>query len=465
MQSKISRLIAFSLIGTITLIIAGCGSSNTIPEVPTSLPPTAPISVPSEGQPGAAPQPATGPGGNEPTTPLVTMGGSATTVDPRFYQFELEGIPALPRVTERNPCNSAESTPTWVSRFNGGTENILTRTDPGRNRLEWCACGLPNQEISALLLFPDEFELEPLISFNETDSNICAELRYSYPIDTPPGSYQMTITDAEENMLLSDIVTLEAPTEAVADWVGKDVVWIAGFQPNETVLLRYFELVEQRSVDGNERHYVSYSLVDQQNATVGADGSLIAQIDVFPVGVNVDPTKILSVAGSSATTYTCNPECGVPRGEKPDFEDAIYVSEVVRTTTISNVTICEPVALRACNDQRVISEQADEVLVKFEYTGAPASATFQQNWAWRPLGDQGVFDTWVEYKDCQLSEPGSGENTLSLTAPEGLRSGEWLVTVSDGEFILLQEVFVVEGTYNEWRPPSDNQPCPVPETG
>lgn len=461
MQSKASRLTVISTLVALALLLTACGNSAATPEAPTPLPTTAPISVPPDGQQPANPN-AQGPGSGEPNTPLINMGGSATTVDPRFYHFEVLGIPAIPRITERVPCNESAPLPEWVSSFGGSSEPIMSRTDPGRNRLQWCACGLETQELTAKLLFPTEFELEPLVTFTETDTNFCAELRYSYPIDTPPGDYVLTITDSAENILLEDNVTLEAPEGAIVDWVGRDVAWISGFQPGETVLLRYFEMVEQRTVEGNERQYVSYALVDQQNAAIGPDGTLIAQIDVYPVGINVDPTKILVVSGAGDATYTCSPECGVPRGEEPAFEDGLYAADITRLTTYSSIAICEPAPLRACNDNRVLGEQVDEVRVQFDYSGVAEGDTFQQNWAWRPLGDQGTFETWVEYTGCQYEEAGDGTNEISISVEDGLRSGEWLVTMSSDGAVLAQEVFVVEGAYNAWAPPLDDIPCPVP---
>lgn len=454
-------------IGLIALLLIGCGGRNNEEEQePASLPTSPPV---TDQAPQQQPVDAEGtvvaieaPGDNAATTPLIAMGGSATTIDPSFYHFELSGVGEAPPVSNIMPCNQPESVVQWVEDFDGGSVPILSDQDPGRNRLEWCACGFENQDVNASIMFPTEFELEPLITFAETDENICAEFRYSYPIDTPPGLYQIIVTDADENVLLEDTVTMEAPEGAIVDWVGSEVAWMSGFIPGESVLLRYYEQVERRNID-TEREFVSYRLVDQQNAVVSPQGTLIAQVDVYPVGINVDPIKVLAVSGGSATAFACSPSCGYPIGNDREFVDAIFETDFQQVENITEVRICEPTPLGGCNDNRVLDEGVDVARVQVDYAAIPEGSDYELSWGWRPLGDQGNFDLWDSFSGCQWLEPGEGSQELTLSVPEGLRSGEWMVTITSNEFVLAQEIFVVQGTNNLWQPPSARLPCPEPE--
>ncbi|MCB0059761.1 MAG: hypothetical protein KDE45_22135, partial [Caldilineaceae bacterium] len=83
--------------------------------------------------------------------------------------------------------------------------------------------------------------------------------------------------------------------------------------------------------------------------------------------------------------------------------------------------------------------------VAYDYGGIPANAHYQR--IWRVVGR----GEWVRY-DCTWPGPSDGTVEVTLTEPNGLHSGEWEMSIVVDGAVILQESFVVEGSWRAWYP-------------
>ena len=58
---------------------------------------------------------------------------------------------------------------------------------------------------------------------------------------------------------------------------------------------------------------------------------------------------------------------------------------------------------------------------------------------------------WIRY-ECTWPGPPDGVDEITLTEPDGLHSGNWMVTIMIDYEIALQESIWIEGDWDYWSP-------------
>lgn len=104
----------------------------------------------------------------------------------------------------------------------------------------------------------------------------------------------------------------------------------------------------------------------------------------------------------------------------------------------------EPCLAGGSNATRTFPGGATRIYAQWNYENIPTGARYIRTWTWNS-------QEWVRY-ECAWPGPASGIDTVSLREPDGLRSGNWEVTISVNGTVLLQEQVMVEGNWSYWYP-------------
>lgn len=105
----------------------------------------------------------------------------------------------------------------------------------------------------------------------------------------------------------------------------------------------------------------------------------------------------------------------------------------------------EACAANGANARWSLPEAVTKVYVAYDFSDIPAGAHYQR--IWRVVGR----GEWVRY-DCTWPGPADGTVAVTLTEPNGLYSGEWEMAIVVDGAVLLQERFLVEGSWRAWYP-------------
>ncbi len=112
------------------------------------------------------------------------------------------------------------------------------------------------------------------------------------------------------------------------------------------------------------------------------------------------------------------------------------------------------VCLQSCNGNNAIRsfpENTKKIYVRWNYANIPANASYVR--IWTQSGRE-----WVRY-ECTWPNPSSGTESVTLTEPAGLHSGEWIVKVYINNQLLLNESIFVEGNSTYWDPAGSFNSC------
>ena len=96
------------------------------------------------------------------------------------------------------------------------------------------------------------------------------------------------------------------------------------------------------------------------------------------------------------------------------------------------------------NAARSFPAGTTQVYIRWTYENFPAGADYVR--FWRNRGEE-----WVRYQ-CIWPGPASGQDLVPITEPDGLRSGQWEVTIQVNGAVVLQDGFTVEGDWSYWSP-------------
>jgi hypothetical protein len=100
-----------------------------------------------------------------------------------------------------------------------------------------------------------------------------------------------------------------------------------------------------------------------------------------------------------------------------------------------------------CNGSNAVlfyPQGTSRIYLRWRYENIPRAAHFVRIWS------QGGRE-WVRY-DCTWPNPSDGVENITLTEPDGLYSGEWLVQVYIDDELLLRETVYVDGSWTYWSP-------------
>jgi hypothetical protein len=111
-------------------------------------------------------------------------------------------------------------------------------------------------------------------------------------------------------------------------------------------------------------------------------------------------------------------------------------------------------AFLACEDEcrqdgsnatRTFPAKIRKIYLRWDYENIPVGSDYMRIWEMPDMGE------WARY-ECAWPGPENGLFEITLTDPQGLRSGEWIVTVLVDGRVLLQESLWIEGNYEHWNP-------------
>lgn len=110
----------------------------------------------------------------------------------------------------------------------------------------------------------------------------------------------------------------------------------------------------------------------------------------------------------------------------------------------SFLVCAQPCLVDGSNAARSFPGGITKLYARWSYANIPTGARYIR--AWTVDGRE-----WVRY-DCAWPGPQAGADEISLSEPDGLRSGIWEVTISINEVVLLREQIVVAGSWTFWAP-------------
>ncbi len=177
-------------------------------------------------------------------------------------------------------------------------------------------------------------------------------------------------------------------------------------------------------------------------ATPGNDGAPAGVIATSTVEAPVDaPTMTPSPTAAPTATATPSPTPTSTATATPAAQ-AVF----------SDVYFCEqPCNADGSNASTVFAGGTDIIYVRWRYENVPTGARYQR--IWESNGQE-----WAHY-DCTWPGPSSAVESISLSDPGGLRSGEWKVTILlDGEMV-MQETITLTGSVTHWDVAGEFDSC------
>lgn len=146
--------------------------------------------------------------------------------------------------------------------------------------------------------------------------------------------------------------------------------------------------------------------------------------------------RVVSVGDAATATPSPSPSAtATPTG--PTFSDAFFC--------------LEPCAADGSNARAIFDGGVEKLYVRWQYGRVPVGAHYQRIWRSRS-------EEWAVY-ECTWPGPTQGEDSVTLTEPDGLRSGPWeLIIRVDGEQVLSQK-FTLTGNHDYWHPAGTFETC------
>ena len=186
-------------------------------------------------------------------------------------------------------------------------------------------------------------------------------------------------------------------------------------------------------------------------AAIVLTGCGTLRLEVVPPTVEPGTTPLAKATGDRATgtrqrvaedrteptgTATPSPSATATPAD-PIFTDAYFC--------------LQPCAADGENAKSTFSAGVEKIHVRWHYENVPAGAHYER--IWRSRGEE-----WVVY-DCTWPGPTRGDSVVTLTEPDGLRSGPWEMIIRvDGEEV-LREGLTVAGSHDFWHPAGTFDTC------
>jgi len=180
----------------------------------------------------------------------------------------------------------------------------------------------------------------------------------------------------------------------------------------------------------------------------------VASMDKSPVGTppnQVPPTVVKPTFTPAPPTKT--PEPTVAMAVVQSSTADILIPSPTATPKIWDVSFCaEP-----CNGKNktyIFPERTTRIYMQWQYENIPPNAHYVRSWSWE--GNE-----WVRY-DCNWDGPQTGEDSVILKEPQGLRSGTWEVTIAIEDDLVMRERLFIEGNWDYWAPAGVYYVCHKP---
>lgn len=134
-----------------------------------------------------------------------------------------------------------------------------------------------------------------------------------------------------------------------------------------------------------------------------------------------------------------------PTATPPPTPTPVPPSVTPAVPRVTQIYFCSSECLPdGSNAVRSFPAGTTQVYIRWTYENFPAGADYVR--LWRNQGEE-----WVRYQ-CTWPGPASGEDLVPITEPDGLRSGQWEVTIQVDGATVLQDGFIVEGDWSYWSP-------------
>jgi hypothetical protein len=158
---------------------------------------------------------------------------------------------------------------------------------------------------------------------------------------------------------------------------------------------------------------------------------------------------------------TLQPQITTPTPETPTQETPTILPPTISNTppppptAASNIFIFSfqscPTRCTGQNSQSDFPEGTKIIYLQWQYQNIPLNAHYVRT---TKLGDR----TWANY-DCFWPNSPSGIEEETLTEPNGLASGDWILTIYVNDELLLNQTIHVEGNWTYFDPAGSFQTC------
>lgn len=265
------------------------------------------------------------------------------------------------------------------------------------------------------------------------------DLNIRFGIDAPTGVYKYTLEGGGKKALVT--VNLKEPDGARLYRMDATHLLLYNFKPSESVNLYYYS-VEESNVGFRESGVFGAlgELVGWQNYTVNPQGQLVIEIpaDTGYSGDCMGRDDFFTAIGEESGEIRLFADCLGPK-------NAIGENTIIRShlPRMSNFSAC----IQPCNGSdstKNFPEASTKIYVEWDYENIPYGSRYTREW--RLNGKR-----WISY-DCTWTGPESGRDSVKLTEPKGLHSGEWELRIEVNGMTLLVEQITLAGNWTYWDP-------------
>jgi len=272
------------------------------------------------------------------------------------------------------------------------------------------------------------------------------DLNLRFEPDAPTGIYKYTLEGSSGKAVVT--VNLKEPNGARLYRIDETRLLLYNFKPSESVNLYYYS---REVSDTGFRESGAYGdlgkFVGWQNYRVNPQGQLIIEIPAY-TGYSdscMGRSDFFTAIGEESGEVPLLADCLGPKNTI--IEDTIIQSHLPRT---SNFSACKQ-PCNGSNSTRNFSEASTKIYLEWDYENIPYGARYIRTWTLK--GKE-----WIRY-DCTWTGPESGLDSVKLTEPKGLHSGEWELKIEVNGMILLTEQINVAGNWTYWDPAGTLDSC------
>lgn len=272
------------------------------------------------------------------------------------------------------------------------------------------------------------------------------DLNLRFDLDAPTGEYKYLLKGSIETAVLT--VNLQEPKGARLYRIDDTHLLFYNFMSTESVNLYYYSREES---DVGIRESGAFGALGEfigwQNYMVNPQGQLIIEIPSNTgYSDNCMGRDDLYVAiGEKSGEARLLADCLGPK-------NAIWENSIIRShlPRMDNFSACEQ-PCNGSNSTRNFPEASTKVYVEWDYDNIPYGARYIRTWTLN--GKE-----WIKY-DCIWTGAESGRDTVKLTEPQGLHSGEWELKIEVNGIILLTEQINLGGNWSYWDPAGTINNC------
>lgn len=176
---------------------------------------------------------------------------------------------------------------------------------------------------------------------------------------------------------------------------------------------------------------------------ITAIGGLTAIVLQGPIGAKLFPPSPTPATAPSGTVQSATPSPASVSSLPP-------TSTVIGSAAAFDFQTC-PTLCNGTNASDSFSAGVKKIYAQFNYDHFSPGIKYVRTWSLNGM-------EWIRYS-CNWDGPTSGTEVLTLTEPEGLHSGIWVMTILLNDTVILRGEVSVLGNWTYWAPAGTINAC------